>query len=218
MRGMETLEEMLLKPVPPKSDETSKIEETVKTEEPPKTEDVGKAEEPIGEKPKRSRKPKIPNGEVIPRKKRGAKEEELKIPEAQPAEFFAQQLFGIHQIAALMTGLPVTITEDDAKKLGDAVHGVVKQYDLTWITKFTPILNLMLVVAVVEAPVVIRGQAAMSEKRAAMKPKPFKAVVASVENGLPIKDSSSAVPENTTATGVFANLSSDMKGVELKRG
>lgn len=207
---MESLEEMLLKPAPEK---VEKVEE-VKTEiVEPIAADVPPSEEP---KPKRSRREKIPNGEVIPRRKKGAKEEEVKVLETQPAEFFANQLFGLHQIAALMTGLPVQITEEDSKKLGDAVHGVVKQYDLSWLTKFTPIFNLMIVVAVVEAPVIMKAQAVVNAKRQASKPQPFKAVNATIEGGLPVKDSTTDVPKTDVSGGGFANVS-DMKGVELKR-
>lgn len=172
---------------------------------------------PEDTKPKRQRPPRIPNADVIPRKKRGKKEDDTpKITEPQPAEFFAQQLYGIHQLAALMTGLPVQISEEDSKKLGDAIHGVVKQFDLSWIGKFTPIVNLAVAVTVVEAPVIMRAQAALSEKRAATKPQPFKVPSMVVEDGLPIKDSLTDVPEPPAQTGVFSNLS-DMKGVNLKR-
>ena len=133
----------------------------------------------------------LPEADVIPRKPKGGdKPAEPKQAEtAKTAEFYARLAEGAHMSISLMTGLDLTIPAKDAQALGEAIFQVVKEYDLTFISKYAPILNLMAVTAAVEIPVIIKAQAGLNAKQA--KKAEAKQVVKpqqqGIEPGTPLK-------------------------------
>ncbi len=166
-------------------DENKPLEETPEI---PQTE--APAQDVTEEKPKRGRKPKdAPDATVIPRKSKKKKEEEKDPETPKTGEFFAQQIYGIHQLASVMTGIDLSITPESAQQLGQAVYEVVKEYDLSWMSKFSPLINLAVTAAIVEAPVIMKAQKALAQKAAIKKEQvQLKKDTAKIESGEPLKN------------------------------
>ena len=123
--------------------------------------------------PKGPRTPKAPDASVIPRKGKGgeaasAKEEKTsKDSITKTAEFYARQVEGMHMMASMLTGLDLSIKSSEAQTLGEAIYLVVKEYDLEFISKYAPLLNLAATTLMVEVPVVMRATEAVKVRKAA---------------------------------------------------
>ena len=116
----------------------------------------------------RPRKDSIPEADVLPRKPKGVDKSAGK-PSDAPAkngEFYARMVEGSHLTISLLTGMDLTLPAKDAAALGEAIYQVVKEYDLSFISKYAPILNLVAVTASVEIPVMMRAQMGLAQKKA----------------------------------------------------
>lgn len=187
------------------------MEETLeKLPDSPELETPGVEGEPAPE-PKRGRgrprKTQIPEADVIPRKAKDAKPSSKKEEEKntnQTAEFFAQQIFGIHTLASLVTGMDLMIDAKGAASMGAAVYEVVKQYDLSWLNKFTPVMNLIVTTAIVEGPVILKAQAQAKAKRAEkQEAQVLKSPATTVEQGPPLKATPQASGIGQAQPGIF---------------
>lgn len=117
--------------------------------------------------PHKKKEEALPLDSVLPRKPKGGKEAEAKGPEIQKdATFYARLVEGTHMSLSLMTGMDLTIAPKDAEALGAAILAVVKEYDLSFISKYAPMLNLVAVTAAVEIPIMMKAQAGLKAKQA----------------------------------------------------
>lgn len=198
---METLETIPFETLP---------ENTPDTQEIPL---VNVVPETVPEKPKRQRKKKddviVPDGEVIPRR-RGSKKETVT---NQTPEMIAKQLFGLHQLASVMTGIDLSIQEEGAQDLGKAIYEVIKQYDLDFIGKYSPWFNLIITAAVVELPVFAKLKISLDARAKLKKAKNVTPKVSKgIEPGEPLKE------DMATAGGVFANIDNSMPALDINPG
>lgn len=123
---------------------------------------VAGAEE-LGEEPptkKRGRKPQP--ADVLPTKDKPNKST---VSSVLSKDSVVKQVFGIHQILALVTVPEAAISEADADLLGGAIYEVIKDSDLEWLTKYEKYINLAVAAAVVEVPTALRIKAAMAAKK-----------------------------------------------------
>jgi len=73
-------------------------------------------------------------------------------------ERIARGLEGLHRVADLF--LPgAAITRQEADLMGEAIYEVIQEYDLSWLLKYLPVINLAITVAMVEYPVFLRVKA-----------------------------------------------------------
>lgn len=85
------------------------------------------------------------------------------------AETVSNNIFGIHQILAMMVTPEFAIGKDEAKVLGEAVYNVIKDYNLEFLNKYSKYIDLIFAVAVVEVPVGMRVSAAIKKKKTSKK-------------------------------------------------
>jgi len=142
---------------------------------------------PVEEKPKRKRRTRAemltPDGEVMPRRGTSkAPNDTVK----KSAEFFATQFFGMHMLASAITGLPLEVSEEGAKSVGEAIYDVVKQYDLTFITKYGALFTLATTLAMVEYPIFAKVKNSVDAKKVVDKVKKETANV-TIDVGAPLK-------------------------------
>lgn len=130
----------------------------------------------------------IPEADVIPRKVKEPKVgKNAEKSTSQTAEFFAQQIFGMHTLASLITGMDLTIDPKGAASMGQAIYEVVKEYDLSWLNKFTPVMNLIVTTAIVEGPVILKARAQSQAKKAQKKEAQILKNPSPLEGGEPLK-------------------------------
>jgi hypothetical protein len=118
------------------------------------------AEEKAGTKAKKDEGSKKPR-----RRKAGPDIREMLSPEA-----LAQQILGLHMLAAIFVPEAGQITPDGARMLGEAIYEVASQYDLEWLAHLMPWAKLVVTAAIVEGPIIIsivqKRRAAQAQMRA----------------------------------------------------
>lgn len=118
--------------------------------------------EELGEEPPRKRGKSPQPADVLPTKE-GKKGE--KIGTVLTKESVVKQVFGLHQILALMTVPEAAISESDAELLGSAIYEVIKDSDLEWLAKYEKYINLAVAAAVVEVPTALRIKESLDKKK-----------------------------------------------------
>lgn len=105
-------------------------------------------------KPRRGRPPKDPNAVKTEKvvKDTGPAVKARKKTTYDP-QLLAKQLFGLHTMAAQMTGIPeAQISSDEAMMLANSVIGVAEQYDLSIDGKTGAAIQLLATAAMIYAP------------------------------------------------------------------
>ena len=142
------------------------MEEIVKPQEAEQPETTILGEEAPKPKRKRRTKAEMPDSEVMPRKSKSKVDPKEDKNDLNPsAEFFANQFYGLHLLATAITKIDCTITKEESQQVGQAVYDVIKEYDMTWLNKSAPILNLVVTIAMVELPVYLKVQAQLTPKK-----------------------------------------------------
>jgi hypothetical protein len=119
--------------------------------------------EELGEEVPKKRNSKQPQpADVLPTKDKKGKES---VSSVLTKDSVVKQVFGLHEIVALLTVPEAAITESDAELLGGAIYEVIKDSDLEWLSKYEKYINLAVAAAVVEVPTAIRVKAAMDAKK-----------------------------------------------------
>lgn len=122
---------------------------------------VAGAEE-LGEEEPVKRGSKNPQpADVLPTKDKNKKDN---ISSVLSKDSVIKQVYGLHQILALVTVPEAAISESDAEMLGGAIYEVIKDSDLEWLSKYEKYINLAVAAAVVEVPTAIRVKTAMDAK------------------------------------------------------
>lgn len=114
-------------------------------------------EKPDTKKPRQARKPKSKKREIPP-------------PPHWSAEEFAQQVEGLHQLAATITQDPnLAMAPDKAAMMGAAIHNTFETYDLWYLLRSSALIELALAVAVAEGPIIMyviqKGRQKRADKR-----------------------------------------------------
>lgn len=141
---------------------------------------------PVEEKPKRKRRTRAemltPDGEVMPRRGKKTVDDTVK----KSAEFFASQFMGLHMLASAVTGLPLQVSEESAKSVGEAIYDVVKQYDLTFITKYGALFTLATTLGMVEYPIFLKVKNSVDAKKEVQKIKKETKEI-TLDTGIPLR-------------------------------
>lgn len=114
--------------------------------------------------------PKRARLEPLPKKgarsqKTGPKKRAKKHP-AIPSDKIGRQIYGLHQIACILTKDPqYAIQEEQAELLGLALFDVCDKYELWWLFAQTPLVTLITTAVMVEGPIVKHAIESFAEKR-----------------------------------------------------
>jgi len=116
------------------------------------------------EKPKRPRK--TSGGE---KKTSGKTKKELpksggKTPTLDEATI-ARNIMGLHMMLSIATTPKAMISPENAQAMAHAIYDVMQQFDMEWLGKYLPFVNLFGTVVVCEAPTVIALAQWIREKR-----------------------------------------------------
>lgn len=121
---------------------------------------VAGAEE-LGEEPPEKRATRKPKPvEALPTKDKGKTVAATSLTK----ETVVKQVYGLHQIAALMLTPEAAISEADAELLGSAVYDVIKDSNLEWLSKYEKYINLAVAAVIVEVPTAMRVSEALKKK------------------------------------------------------